>query len=978
MLFFLSFLPVFIFMTDWNPEGEHKFITEKVKSEWYKSTETAASKFKEISSIDYWAKTTATRFKNVTEQIYYKTRNLDKSLLIAAKRYRLANSPDCVLWATKLNAKNGKFELYKSNAFCKDYGYIIRTFFKELYRQYCRKPNKLSSSKYSQRIKKMFGQMVTSFMFKNSRIGIPTPVVYNNKTYILVCDFIKNSLNNKIIGGFILLFPNEANSNNLVKKFVKKYWNVIIQKRNLTPLFLSLSTQNNSKLDMNKQLTSNLNINILNKLHSYISSNKVSNDDMAQIRLPSEMIGQVIIVNNRFARFCILSHQSQSIGIILSEDADFGYSEKYILAEHIATGIILFWLIILLRSLIFKKPYLSLKYKFIMWFLAFSMVPVCMSIGAWTSLIQDSRESKVKIYEEKLQREARNIENTVARLQDKYANVSQQIANSQQNRIISLIKTPQKQAETLTNIYKKYKDANIYPNAIICVTQGGWLFSKFSPGSGNSFKKSSKKLIGNVFGRYLKQIEPELYEACVPKDKKLMPSCRVSVLADVKEFRVHQNIQLARSHFGKVSVFKLEDKNYLHYYKPIYKKNLMMALIVVLWDCSKNYESLLKQNVSSDFFKFNNIEKSQIDAVVYKERYKTISEVTKIGNKTGLKAITQANFKDIRSIIGHDYLTMIIPMTKLPGYILTLRSSLDKINIELNHEQIITTIALSMVVLMSFLGAWSLASWMTNPIKRLKNKLTLFRTQHKEVTFCEPRKDEIGEVSFSLDKMQEWLLERERLTSFVAPEVLDIISNGNLIKAGFGTFHEAVVLVSDIRSFTTISETYDEKEIFTAINTHLGFMATTVEKWGGSIDRFVGDAIWAVFYEGKSEIGSNKTTTNALNASVEMMRRHKENQAYRKISGKFGFDIGIGIAKGKVLAGVLGNKDYRLDFSVMGKAVQDAEEIESLSKKSRHTNIVLSAKVASIAKIIGLKVENIQAENSIFELVNLNQVNNNE
>lgn len=977
LLVFLSFVPVLILTRDWNPEGEKAFHTEKLKNEWYKATEDAANQFEEISTIDYWARLTASRFKNICENSLYKTNNLSKSFNLAAKSYRLTGSPECILWGVTRNENNSNFKLHSGQFFCNEISYLIRNFFKQLYLQTINKKNSLSSIKWLQRLKHMFGQMTTSFMFSNRRLGIPLPVVYKNKAYLLVCELIKNHNTNKIGGGLILLFPSNDDDYILIQKLAKKNWNIISGRNDLELIFMPLSQQTdtftqNSVDKFRKTHPKNI-IDVYDKFVTHAKS--TFNNEMRQVRLPSEMIGQIFKIGNKLARFCTLSHQSQTIGLLVSKNEQIVKSTKSLLIKYVTIALLMMWAMILIRTLVLKKAYLSLKYKFILWFVSFSMVPVSLSIGAWSSLIKDSRESKIKILEYKLQKEVSNIESNVDTLKNRYQKFASSIFIANKDAIIALAKKPLNNEAVLTKILGEFHKIGIKPDSVICVVQGGWLFSKFAPGSKPSFIDSSKKLIGNVFGGYLRQAHEKIYNSLIPKDKKLLHYNRVPVLAGAKDFNVQDNISMPREYFNKVSNFKVDDKNYLHFFKPLYVDDVTMSLAVVIWDCSKEYEKLIKLNTSISLYNFNKKEGVSTDAEIYNISYDQLRSLSKIGNISGLKRLTQNRFRNFCKVVDKKQISLVIPLKKIPGYIFTIRSSLSKINKELEKEKQITLIALSTIIVASFYCAWLLASWMTSPIKRIKNKLSQFKLGNKSIQFNEARKDEIGATSQALEKMKEWLLERERLTGFVAPQVLDIVTNGNLVKTGIGTFHEATILVSDIRSFTTISETFDEKLIFESVNTHLSLMAAIVEKWNGSIDRFVGDAIWAVFYGDKNE--KEKMTNSALNASVEMMIAHQKHQLQRQNNGKFTYAIGIGIDQGRILAGVMGNKEYRLDFSIMGKAVQDAEEIEGLSKMSKHTNIVLSPKIASYAKSKGMLLERIETERKVYELKKLELVQSN-
>ncbi|MBI3037901.1 HAMP domain-containing protein [bacterium] len=209
------------------------------------------------------------------------------------------------------------------------------------------------------------------------------------------------------------------------------------------------------------------------------------------------------------------------------------------------------------------------------------------------------------------------------------------------------------------------------------------------------------------------------------------------------------------------------------------------------------------------------------------------------------------------------------------------------------------------------------------------------------VKVAENRKDELGQAGKILDTMTSWLLERKKMSRFVAPQVLDIVSSGDFKGATEGVKKDVVVLVSDIRNFTTLSENFPPREIFSALNKHLDAMTRVIQKQHGVIDRFIGDAIIAVFYPSEKD----SPAFRAIQAAASMRKEHNEIISVRRRRGEFVYEIGVGIESGQVVAGVMGDSKARLDFTVLGEPLQKAAELESASKKTSGTKIIVSSKV---------------------------------
>jgi adenylate cyclase len=148
------------------------------------------------------------------------------------------------------------------------------------------------------------------------------------------------------------------------------------------------------------------------------------------------------------------------------------------------------------------------------------------------------------------------------------------------------------------------------------------------------------------------------------------------------------------------------------------------------------------------------------------------------------------------------------------------------------------------------------------------------------------------------------------------------------------------VLFSDIRSFTTISEGMEPRELLNWLNTYLGAMAECVHEHHGVIDKYIGDAVMAVFgipfpHTQAEEI--QQDAINAVSAAIAMQERlillNKELEQLSQPA----IHIGIGIHTGLVVVGSIGGSQ-RLNYSVLGDAVNIAARLEQLNKNTQSGN----------------------------------------
>lgn len=160
---------------------------------------------------------------------------------------------------------------------------------------------------------------------------------------------------------------------------------------------------------------------------------------------------------------------------------------------------------------------------------------------------------------------------------------------------------------------------------------------------------------------------------------------------------------------------------------------------------------------------------------------------------------------------------------------------------------------------------------------------------------------------------------------FVPRRFLDSIGKEGLESIMIGNAEEAVlsVLFSDIRKFTNLSENLPADDLLRFLNSYLTQMSNIIAAEKGFIDKFIGDAIMAVF--------DQKTANNAVDAGIGMLRALLPFNRGRKKAGFDPIEIGIGINTGHAVIGTVGSQD-RMDSTVIGDAVNLSARIEGLTK----------------------------------------------
>ena len=179
----------------------------------------------------------------------------------------------------------------------------------------------------------------------------------------------------------------------------------------------------------------------------------------------------------------------------------------------------------------------------------------------------------------------------------------------------------------------------------------------------------------------------------------------------------------------------------------------------------------------------------------------------------------------------------------------------------------------------------------------------------------------------------------EEFLSRIAPEGVDSIQLGDIVE------EELTVLFCDIRGFTAIAEAQNAKDTFKWLNSFFNEMSSCIFANQGFIDKFLGDAIMAVFDKDECHC------LNALKAAVMMQENlQKFNANYQQYNLREPVKIGIGIHTGIGVIGTLGS-EKRMDSTVIGDVVNTASRLESLTK-TYGCSIIVSEQVISEIEIL--------------------------
>ncbi|HMY18319.1 MAG TPA: adenylate/guanylate cyclase domain-containing protein, partial [Polyangium sp.] len=184
------------------------------------------------------------------------------------------------------------------------------------------------------------------------------------------------------------------------------------------------------------------------------------------------------------------------------------------------------------------------------------------------------------------------------------------------------------------------------------------------------------------------------------------------------------------------------------------------------------------------------------------------------------------------------------------------------------------------------------------------------------------------------------LQDRDRLAKYFSKDVVDLVLNNPESLGQGGQRMTATVLFADIRNFTQLSTVMQPEQVVELLNRYFSTMVDIIFKNGGTLDKFLGDGLMALFGVPYS---IEKPEERAVRTALEMLEALQTMNRELEAKGMLRLDIGVGINAGPVVAGNIGSSQ-RHEYTVIGDTVNLAARLEALNKETR-TQILVSASV---------------------------------
>ncbi|MBF0502615.1 MAG: HAMP domain-containing protein [Candidatus Riflebacteria bacterium] len=675
------------------------------------------------------------------------------------------------------------------------------------------------------------------------------------------------------------------------------------------------------------------------------------------IRIPSYLAGRMITSRGWSFRFFPLSKTCKHLGLLFErlQPSKPGLADYALWIYGVILG--LAWLIVATRFLqTGELPSPHVRENLLLWFFSVIAIPLLLGISAGGNLLADRRSNLMAALEQDM----------VASLEAIDAE-SGGIIQNQKRRILDLLSRPslvnelraaqldkQPTKPILDRIWREGCDLGLRMRALTIIGHGSFIQSRIETEFSKKVNAVILGILSNSLGSVLaSEPDPNVLFPTITESKA---KSSLMVLMERLGIDSPQNTSLdniERLWFGWTS-----------FSTRLWLDKKVWYIVNILWNQDLAFSTFLTDRIGGDNRKDG---VCQIDSHEHEDEiHSTKNSMVELGafhlgidglelvacskndsrsGATSLRLIAERGKSErtsLTQIIGSEtWLTLAFPSKRMPDFILAARVSLSPVFVDLHWETVMLVLMLIAAIALVLIVAFLLSEFLAAPIVRMSQGLKLIAAGNLDITVAEDRRDELGEAGIALDKMTRSLRERRKISRFVAPQVLELVAGGDLERAAGGRISEVTVLASDMRNFTTISESHPPREVFSTLNRHLTAMTQAIQAHGGAIDRFIGDAVVAVFYPG----GLLPSTVRALSAARAMMSAHANLQLRRKASGEFQYSIGVGIETGRVVTGVMGDEETRLDFTVVGEPASHAAELENLSKRGKASRIVVSQTV---------------------------------
>lgn len=248
-----------------------------------------------------------------------------------------------------------------------------------------------------------------------------------------------------------------------------------------------------------------------------------------------------------------------------------------------------------------------------------------------------------------------------------------------------------------------------------------------------------------------------------------------------------------------------------------------------------------------------------------------------------------------------------------------------------------------LALLLSIFGGAAIASSVSRPVRILAGFARDIQRGDYTRAVDVRQQDELGQLATAFNDMRKGLFERDKVRNLLgkvmSPEIAEELIKSDLQLGG----EEKVItiLFTDLRGFTSLSENRAPREVLDLLNEYLTRMTAVIDRHAGVVDKYIGDAIMALF---GAPLSLPDHASRAVACALEMIAELDQCNAVFQAKGWPAIAMGVGIHTGRVVVGNMGSKD-RLNYTAIGDGVNLASRLESVTKEFGVPIIVSEATV---------------------------------
>lgn len=470
------------------------------------------------------------------------------------------------------------------------------------------------------------------------------------------------------------------------------------------------------------------------------------------------------------------------------------------------------------------------------------------------------------------------------------------------------------------------------------------------------------------------------YQERVDADVMLLLSMEGNIIADTSHpqltaepFYLPRLIeQASNSEYGEAdSIAFIKSKPYLLVAVPLFSPEPSHWIIMGFLLTDDFAESLQKTTKSEVSILFGSIRPS---AKSYQWQQLASTLTADVRQLSEQALISQASFHQASNfkqsfnknfdllLAKQSYVSVALPISSENEeyYIALLQRSLAQALLPYENLHFIVALGFFIALVLLIVGGDFIARKITQPVTVLAQGADKIEQGHYDLTIEVNQKDELGHLAQRFNAMAKGLAERAKVRSLlgkvVSPEIAEqLLSNG--VELG-GEEREVTILFSDIRNFTSLCETHNAKEMITLLNQLLTRLSKIIDGHHGVIDKYIGDAVMALFgVPVKDDLQAQNTVLAALAMQKELVAINLELIAKNFVE----IGLGIGINTAQVIAGNMGSTT-RLNYTVIGDGVNVSARLEGLTKYYGISILVSQATKLQCKDIIFQEIDTVRVK----------------